>query len=160
MSVRLLTGRSPALPLGVWLAAGGTGGALLSGMATALALHQGRFGRRRRDSTAAREDREPWFATRRTEPRARPAAEADGPQQASAEPVRWPQAEPERAAGEPPPTVSVPFRVLRRPQRSAAAESGLPTGASASTTPPHAEGTLGRTAADADDWDSGVEEEW
>jgi len=38
VSLRLLTSRSPALPLGVWLAAGGGAGALLSGLATVLAL--------------------------------------------------------------------------------------------------------------------------
>lgn len=163
VSLRLLASRSPALPLGVWLAAGGAGGALLSGLATALALREGRRSRRGSDGRAAQEAQEPWFSPTWPMERGRAAAEPEGPDHSGGEPASWPQAAgPERGPGEPPPTVSVPFRVLRRPQRSASATPGQATAAAA-------QGPAGATRAaetassqrqNADDWSSEADEDW
>jgi uncharacterized integral membrane protein len=114
-SLRLLTWQSPALPLGAWIAGAATAGALLSGTATALALRgatpllrrQVRRERHRGDGPAPA-----WTP---------PPAGADWRQ--SAEPAvpsgSRAATPPERAPGEPPPTMSVPFRVIRRPAAAA-----------------------------------------
>ncbi|MFM7312684.1 MAG: hypothetical protein ACKO0M_05880 [Cyanobium sp.] len=161
ISLRLLTSRSPALPLGFWLAVGGTGGALFSALATTLALREGS----RRSLGESFPEPEPWFPSW-------PAGgqERDGPVHERAPRGVDPppldlqtQAGPERAPGEPPPTVSVPFRVIRRPSRPGAAPSAAsPSSPSASVA----------RAADApvsvagqpgpDDWDAPdpEDEEW
>lgn len=162
MSVRLLTSRSPALPLGVWLAAGGAGGALLSGLATALALREGRRLPRGRDSTSGRETPEPWFGAGWPRGRASATAEPEAQEQPGIEADNWPPvAGPERAPGEPPPTVSVPFRVLRRPQRSSSPDSGR---ARATAAPAPAPAVRSQAVAterqDPDDWTSEPEEDW
>lgn len=164
VSVRVLTSRSPALPLGVWLAAGGTGGALLSGTATALALRQGGRRLRGRGTASAQDPREPWFAPEEPFGRARTSSvpETEGPHRPAREWDGWTQAGPERAPGEPAPTVSVPFRVLRRPQRSSEAASG---GASAapsapSSSPTREEGAARPERQEGDDWDSVADEDW
>jgi uncharacterized integral membrane protein len=104
VSLRLLTWRSPSLPLGAWIAAAAAGGAGLSASAAALALRESspglrrRVGRRvgRREATGQFEQPEPWAAPRQEWPE------------------KAPTAAPSRAPGEPAPTVSVPFRVIRR----------------------------------------------
>lgn len=110
LSLRLLVWTSPALPIGTWLAVVSSTGAVLSLSASALALQgrrgsQGsgwasatRFGATRRSRRGA-EDHDPGQseAWQRPAPAAAPAA-----------------AGPARAPGEPPPTVSVPFRVIRK----------------------------------------------
>ncbi|HYP03247.1 MAG TPA: hypothetical protein VER57_01720, partial [Cyanobium sp.] len=97
-SLRLLTWRSPSLPLGVWIAAAAAGGAGLSASAAALALRQSSPGLRRRvrrrEANGRYEQPEPWAAAPRQERQERP-----------------PTAAPSRAPGEPAPTMSVPFRV-------------------------------------------------
>ncbi len=163
VSLRLLTSRSPALPLGVWLAAGGAGGALLSGLATALALREGRRQPRGRYSPAAREEREPWFSPTWPVGRAQAAEEPEGPDGPGIERDRWPQTPgPERGPGEPPPTVSVPFRVLRRPQRASSPDAGRPvaTAAPAPATGTRAETAVATERQEADDWTSEAEEDW
>jgi len=162
VSVRLLTSRSPALPLGVWLAAGGAGGALLSGSATALALRQGRRRLRGRSPAAPEDAREPWFAPTWPIGRGTTASEAEGPPRPAAAREDWPQAGPERGPGEPPPTVSVPFRVLRRPQRSSSSVPGGPRAApSATSSPPEREeAAAGVERQGADDWNSVDDENW
>lgn len=141
LSLRLLTSRSPALPLGLWLVLGGGGGAALSALATALALRQ--------SSPLAG----PVPGPRSTR---RPAAESEswegGEWQADPSPRsrRWAPAQdpvarvvaPERAPGEPPPTVSVPFRVIRRPGSRPASPDAAPVGGS------------------ADDWDESPRDDW
>ena len=127
-SLRLLTWRSPALPLGLWIGLAGAGGALLSAGATRLALRQGESPPPDRSvpgpAAAANEpwDRQSWRREQNWE-----------------QPERWSQPERwepgagvagaggSRAPGEPPPTVSVPFRVVRH---SSTAESvARPSGA-------------------------------
>ncbi len=143
-SLRLLTWRSPSLPLGAWIAAAAAAGALLSGSATALALRSAGPGVRRQ----VRRERgrsEPASSGWRPPP---PAGDWGEPRR----PDRPPEpAPPERAPGEPPPTMSVPFRVIRRPAA---------TTATAASTASHARGGP-RYAADEprhpvsgeDDWD-------
>lgn len=164
MSVRLLTSRSPALPLGVWLAAGAAGGSLLSGMATALALRQRGLRRSDRWDETAAAAAEPWFAPawpgRRASSAAEPESESDRPFQSSSVVGNWHQAGPERGPGEPPPTVSVPFRVLRRAPRTASATQGWPASAQPAAADPKRSGaTVARDAQGADDWDNGTEED-
>jgi hypothetical protein len=113
VSLRVLTWRSPSLPLGGWIAAAAAGGAGLSTAAAALALGEPspglrRRGVRRREAPGRFEQPEPWAAQRRERQQRPPAAG------------------PSRAPGEPAPTVSVPFRVVRRasgPAAPAPAES-------------------------------------
>jgi hypothetical protein len=143
VALRLLTWTTPALPLGAWMAAVAAGGAALSGGATALALRQqGPALRRqvRRDGASA------WERDR-FEPGGYAAGGFDaGGYEASGfetggfdqwgrqEPPRRDDASipnrggggqawagPDRRPGEPPPTVSVPFRVIRRPAQSSPA---------------------------------------
>ena len=153
VSLRLLTWQSPPLPLGAWIATAAAAGALLSGSATALALRSSTQVLRRqvrreqgRSETASPGWRPPPPARDRGEP---------------TQPARAPEpAAPERAPGEPPPTMSVPFRVIRRP---VAATATTATGS------PHATGGRPRYAADEprhpvngeDDWDQqDSAEEW
>ena len=114
--LRLLTLTSPPLPIGVWMALAASGGALLSAGATSLALRRDGFPGPRRQvrmpmGAADRPWTEaaPWSAPARAEP------SAPRPQSA---------AQPSRAPGEPPPTVEVPFRVIRRAASTVPAEPG------------------------------------
>ncbi len=158
VSLRLLTSRSVALPLGVWLAVGGGGGAALSALATALALRQGG----RRPDGSPPEDRqasEPWSAPWAPEA---PASEPAGSRRSPSVPEAWPSAGPQRAPGEPAPTLSVPFRVIRRPataQAPAEEHHAVPTEGRARG-PFHAEPPM--AVADApDDWSLPVaDEDW
>lgn len=157
VSLRLLTSRSPALPLGVWLAAGGGAGALLSGLATVLALREG--GRRWRPAPdRIRQPSEPtWF--RPTWPAEDSDSEPEPDASRQAETDDWLQAGPPRGPGEPPPTVSVPFRVLRRPRRGAPAASDAK--AATTTASPARSGAAGPGEQPAGDgWDSTEEEDW
>lgn len=159
LSVRLLTSRSPALPLGVWLAAGGAGGALLSGLGTALALRGAK--RRLSQTGAGPTGQEPWFSGEAAMGRDAAAPTASGGQRRPVmEREPWPESGPERAPGEPPPTVSVPFRVLRRP---AASSTPAPSGSAEAPRPSSARRTAVETAAqaqDADDWNTHADEDW
>jgi uncharacterized integral membrane protein len=112
VSLRLLIWRSPALPLGAWIAGAATAGAALSGSAAMLALRQASPRPLRRQVRGVRraEDPDDDFGAGWEAPRGREAA-------ARREAVAWEPtvgAGPTRAAGEPAPTVSVPFRVIRR----------------------------------------------
>lgn len=86
--LRLLTWTSPALPIGSWMAMATAGGGLLSATATLAVLRRG--GRAGRPAEAG--------SSQPPTPGARPRGTA-GPQ---------------RPPGAPPPTVEVPFRVIRR----------------------------------------------
>ena len=181
--LRLLTWTTPALPLGAWMAAVAAGGAVLSGGATALALrHQGPALRRqvRRDGASAWErDRfEPggyaaggfdagryeasgfetggFHQQGRQAPARRDAAFIPDPGGAG---QAW--AGPDRRPGEPPPTVSVPFRVIRRPEQTSPATaqaSGQTAGSgrrSSAVTEPIAE-----PVAAWEDWANDNLEDW
>lgn len=160
LSLRLLTSRSPALPLGVWLAAGGSAGALLSGLATALALREGGRRQRLEPDLSRQPPGEPWFrptwptggsgAEPEPEPSRRPAAEAGD----------WLQAGPQRAPGEPPPTVSVPFRVLKRPRRGSGASTAAAVAAPSSAAPARSAPGVTAEQTTVDDWDIPDEEDW
>jgi hypothetical protein len=93
LSLRLLTWRSAPLPIGAWLGLGVAGGLALGGGASALAFTAARQGARR-------------LAPRREQ-------EAPGNPVGFAPPREV--AMPGRRAGDPAPTVTVPFRVVQRP---------------------------------------------
>ena len=132
VALRLLTFTSAALPLGAWIAVAAGVGAALSSSATALALQ------------AEKAVIEPRRQVRR-----RPWAEENesdsGPEPAEA--PAW--AGPARAAGEPAPTVSVPFRVIRRGSAAGSTAAASPSAATAA--PP---------ANNPDDWNDNSAEDW
>jgi hypothetical protein len=120
-------------------------------LATALALQQGGQAARPREPGAGpRERQEPWsvpgWGGWGAERRSAPAPEAMADVAASAGPPRAP--------GEPPPTVSVPFRVIRRPARP---ERKPQATSSVDRAPQAASGEA--TPGGGDDWDS-HEEDW
>jgi len=121
LALRLLTWTSPSLPLGAWIVGMAAGGAALSAGATALALRgSGEILRRR----VQRQDPEAWQAwesaaqappRRRQEP---PPWARRGNEDSAPAAAAWGAATaagPSREPGQPAPTVSVPFRVIRRP---------------------------------------------
>ena len=143
VTLRLLTWISPALSLGVWIGGAAATGAGLSAAAAALALRsagpplqQRRRGRHRDDDQRSRDN---WSA----------AAEGAAPA-----PSDWsPWAGPSRAATEPAPTVSVPFRVIRK-----GAGRTEPTPPTATPTS-HGRDRPGNHPLD-DGWGVAVAEEW
>jgi len=141
VALRLLTWVSPAWPLGIWISAAAAAGAGLSAAGTALALQAGdnamlprRQVRRRSEepNRSPEADDSPW-----------PASEAEVPGPA------W--AGPGRAAGEPAPTVSVPFRVIRRGQGAAPSAPAAAPAAATSAAP---------AGSGVDDWASGSGDDW
>jgi len=148
VALRLLTWTSPAWPLGAWISAAGVAGAALSAAGAGLALNSGTalLGERRQVRRRAGGDAEERAGSAPgAEPAAEPA-ERGGRANWSA----W--AGPSRGAAEPPPTVSVPFRVIRK-GRGPAAAAAAPAPAAAATSPAQA-------AAVGDGWDSSGGEEW
>ncbi len=144
-SLRLLIWTSPALPIGLWIAAAAGGGAALSAGATALALKgQSRVGvQRQRRGLEPPAQQEPWDL-----PRSEPSRRRDAPVEGSGRgrPFEAAAAGPVRAAGDPAPTVAVPFRVIRR------ADPGMgAAGASAAATAEDAAAD-GWEAPPSDDW--------
>lgn len=135
--LRLLTWQSPSLPLGAWVAAAAAAGSALSAAGTALALRDPGPGHQRRgrrepereepwEGSAGRSWRAPWSgeppesATRRAgnDQRSRSIGfKQNEILRENEQPQAWRQAAsagPDRPPGEPPPTVSVPYRVIRR----------------------------------------------
>lgn len=158
VALRLLTWTSPAWPLGAWIGAAAAAGAGLSAAATGLALQgaaqtlERRQVRRRPEddwSTSA-EVNEPQ--TRTASPRQRQSAE-------TSESPAWGGwsgwAGPTRAAAEPAPTVSVPFRVIRkgRAQSSAGAATRASAASSGTTSQPSG-------GSSADDWTTPASDDW
>ncbi|MCX5953366.1 MAG: hypothetical protein NTZ40_07705 [Cyanobacteria bacterium] len=169
LSLRLLTWSSPALPLGAWIAGAALGGAVLSGAGASLALRPPAAALRRR---VRLERATPgWEATpsqegghRRPSPSPGRSAQGRGADPAEAY-GRGSRASasataPTPAPGEPLPTMTVPFRVIRRadgvrPHAAAAAVAG-PWSRS-----PGAEPQAGAQAGrQPDDWDSPADEDW
>ncbi len=135
VALRLLTWTSPALPIGSWLAIAVGGGGLLSAAATTAALQT--------PGQTRRQVRVPAAA-----PRSRgPAAEPE-PGRPSA------TAGPQRPPGAPPPTVEVPFRVIRK--GSSAATKTAATGAAAPAAP--APGPV--ASAVGDGWSESPNDDW
>ncbi len=151
VSLRFLTFRSPPLPLGVWMAIAAVGGAAVSGTASALALRQGSPQRQRQVRI----------------PIGRPHGADQGqwsdpvPDQPHHESAWAGSTGPARPPGEPAPTLSVPFRVIR-PGRApaqvvdepAAPEPVVPESAVSATARPAG------AAQGMDDWTPVEDEEW
>jgi len=149
VTMRVLIWRLPSLPLGAWIALAGGGGAALSAGFTALALRQ------------------------RGSPRTPPAPQAPQArhQERSAAPSRGEVpfsppvgfSGPERAPQDPLPTISVPFRVIRR---------GTAAGAGPGSTPPPPPGSHGwgmapnqaaasqPVASGAEGWEDPLADDW
>lgn len=156
--LQVLVWRTPALPIGVWMLLAGAGGGLLSAGATTLALRGTPPALRRQvrrplePSWQAPASGRPagWVATEQTVAEQAATAGAPGP----AEPAAA-SAGPSRAPGEPPPTVAVPYRVIRR-----SASTGTTT---AAEPPPPTTGSrdTGTVAPGADaSWDSSADQDW
>jgi len=148
--LRLLTWQSPSLPLGAWMAAAAAGGGALSAAGTALALRGPGPGLRRRIDREPRRE-EPWegSATNVQRPWARTSRPVEEPREIS-DPPTWRQpttAGPDRAPGEPPPTLSVPYRVIRQGRRES---PSAPMGSPHRPEPVPA----------SDDWGSETMEDW
>ena len=191
MVLRLLTWQSPSLPLGAWIAAAAAGGGALSAAGTALALRDPGSGLRRRVRREV-EREEPWEGSAgipwgRAWSNARPesASQRTGNDQRSRavgstanenlreieQPQAWRKAAPagpDRAPGEPPPTLSVPYRVIRRARPDSPSE---PMGSEAAGRQDQRndrggwsrQGKDGRShepVPAADDWGSDALEDW
>jgi hypothetical protein len=166
LSLRLLTWSSPALPLGAWISAAALGGAVLSGAGTSLALRPPGAALRRR--VRLERSSPGWDATppeqggnRRHYPSPGRAARGRG-----ADPTEsygrgsgasnFAAATPTPAPGEPLPTMTVPFRVIRR------ADGARPHAAPAEAAGPwsRSPGANAQAAAQQEDWDSPADEDW
>lgn len=166
LSLRLLTWTSPALPLGAWISAAALGGAVLSGAGTSLALRPPVAALRRR--VRLERSSPGWEATapeqggnRRHSPSPGRAARGRG-----ADPTEsygrgsgasnFAAATPTPAPGEPLPTMTVPFRVIRRADgarpQAAPAEVAGPWSRSAGANP--------QAVAQLEDWGSPADEDW
>lgn len=153
VALRLLTWTSPAWPLGAWVAGAAAAGAALSSAAAGLALQTGSpaLNERRQVRRRPADDADTWNgfdeAPRSQRRSAAPSEATDTP--ASASPwSAW--AGPTRAAADPPPTVSVPFRVIRKGRSTAAAAATTPSTAPSTPNPP----------AVGDGWDSPSSDDW
>ena len=171
LSLRLLTWSSPALPLGAWITGAALGGAVLSGVGASLALGQQPAGLRRRvllERTApgwgAMPPEEGGHRRRSSGPGRSEPGRGQDPAETYARGPRASEyaaatAAPHHAPGDPLPTMTVPFRVIRRP------DGGRPTGRP--TAPAEAAGPWSRSqgpepqsVVEADDWDSPTNEDW
>lgn len=159
-SLRLLIWTSPALPIGLWIAAAAGGGAALSAGATALALRgQSRVVvQRQRRGLETPAQQEPWDL-----PRSEPSRRREAPVEAAGRGRPFAAAAgPVRAAGDPAPTVAVPFRVIRRAEpgmgaagASAAATAGAGAQAFATAAASPAAGDAG-----GDGWEAPPSDDW
>ena len=143
VKVRLLTWSSASLPVGGWMAAAATIGAVLSGAGTALALQEQGSGLLPRRQVRRSRGSEPPMGSDGTT--AAPH-QNEGWGEEQAKPSAW--AGPARRAGEPAPTVSVPFRVIRKGSATQPAQS-------AKTTPAEPASTTS-----ADDWGTSQSDDW
>ncbi|CAK6688504.1 hypothetical protein [Synechococcus sp. CBW1107] len=143
VKVRLLTWSSASLPVGGWIAAAATIGAVLSGAGTALALQEQGSGLLPRRQVRRSRGSEPPMGSDGTT--AAPH-QNEGWGEEQAKPSAW--AGPARRAGEPAPTVSVPFRVIRKGSATQPAQS-------AKTTPAEPASTTS-----ADDWGTSQSDDW
>jgi hypothetical protein len=151
VGLRILIWRTPEWTIGSWLALAAGGGAALSATATALALQAGGTSTRRQLHRPIADGR-----SRRAWPWGRGETETDGPAEAwvdgpGQEPASawgrdnregptapWPGqawAGPSRHPADPQPTLSVPFRVIRR-GTAPAADTGTMAGGNRPSGPP------------------------
>lgn len=123
--LRLLVWQTPAWPLGAWLAfASGAGGLLASGGVLLVGAPSSPRFRRRIHRPLGPQEEEPWPTAEDAEPR-RPSSnrtEPGGRAETATQDHGSPWQGPARASGQPPPTVAVPFRVIRRAHLHAAEE--------------------------------------
>ena len=132
VSLRLLIWTSPALPLGSWLALAVGGGGLLSAAATSAALQSGVAARRqvpnKTEAPGRRQESATWDpAYGETAGRQTAARRSASSQNLGQEANNWNEPwaanpAPARPPGAPPPTVEVPFRVIRKPAKKASAQ--------------------------------------
>ncbi|MCP9848685.1 hypothetical protein [Cyanobium sp. Morenito 9A2] len=161
LRLRLLVWSAPALPLGGLITLAAVGGALLSAGATALALRSGApmLRRQARQGAAAAS----WDQAAPPRPRQAPAE--------TAAPAGW--SWPRRSPQDPPPTVSVPFRVIRKGNGQAAAPSAPSASAQGSAAAPHAKATSGASSVSSpapgssagtrdqgESWESSAQDDW
>jgi hypothetical protein len=166
LSLRLLTWSSPALPLGAWISAAALGGAVLSGAGTSLALRPPGAALRRRvrleRSSPGWEAASPQEeGNRRYSPSPGRAARGRGPDPTEtygrgSRASEFAAATPTPAPGEPLPTMTVPFRVIRR------ADGARPHAAPAEVAGPwsRSSGANPHAGAQQEDWDSPADEDW
>jgi uncharacterized integral membrane protein len=152
VNLRLLIWSSPALPLGVWMMLTAGGGALLSALGTGLALRAPGPGLQRQVRRQAGSGRapEPWEAA------APPSGAAPPPFNAAV------GAGPSRAAGEPSPTVEVPYRVIRKGRPGPARQNREPVSAATAAAPTVAAPTTAAATVGggADGWDQPLSDDW
>jgi hypothetical protein len=146
VSVQLLTWRSPGLPLGAWIGFAAAAGAGLSAAATGLALQGGAAG-----LPAGRRQVRRGPRSRAEDPEAEPAGAPDSSWGG------W--AGPSRAPSDPPPTVSVPFRVIRRGSQAPARPSG-PASSPAPSASPEPAASPATAVVVGDGWDTSPSDAW
>jgi len=137
--LQLLTGTTPALPIGGWLLLSSSLGATLGATAVGVLLRTGRSPGRRRWPQASLEEN-----THHAE------ADDDGRagEEANTSPRRWRDRDTASSLREPPPIVDVPFRVVG-PARTPGPESDAPP-------PPPSDSP----ACNDDDWQPSQPEAW
>ena len=148
VAMRVLIWRLPSLPLGAWIALAGGGGAALSAGFTALALRQRASPRTPPAQAPQARRQERAAAPSRGEVPFSPPAGFSGP---------------ERAPQDPLPTISVPFRVIRR---GSAAGSGPgptpppPPGSHGWGMEPNQPAAAGPVATAAEGWEDALTDDW
>ena len=174
VSLRLLIWTSPALPLGSWLALAVGGGGLLSAAATSAALQSGVAARRqvrlKAEAPGRRQGAPPWepanpeTARQGTGSQRHVDRETVDRQNLGWEANDWndPLATnpaPPRPPGAPPPTVEVPFRVIRKPAKNASAQPDSQPPKAAATS---ADANVSAHANGGDGWDQSLpeQEDW
>jgi hypothetical protein len=177
VSLRLLIWTSPALPLGSWLALAVGGGGLLSAAATSAALQSSVAARRqvrlKAEAPGRRQESATWDpAFSETAGRETTGRRSASSQNLGRETDTWndPLATnpaPTRPPGAPPPTVEVPFRVIRKPVRAASAspDSQTPQAAATNANPSanaRASDSASANTSGCDGWDQSLpeQEDW
>ena len=142
-SLRILTWQLPTLPIGAWMAiAAASGAALGSGGALAASPQA---------PTLQREVRRPFeWPPEQSEPLDPPKPPSDPAS------VAWP----ERDVRDPAPTVSVPYRVIRRGDTESGATSDTASGTGWATRQSPRTTTDPSEAAEPDDWNQPLRDDW
>ncbi len=167
LSLRLLTWSSPALPLGAWITAAALGGAVLSGAGASLALRPPATALRRRvrlERSAPGWEATPSQKWEHRRPSQGPSRSAQGagpdPSEIYGRGSRASEfaaaTAPTPAPGDPLPTMTVPFRVIRR------ADGVRPHATPVEVRGPWSrpQGATPQAGAQQDDWDSPADDDW